>query len=81
MCQTVVVKALEEDHSVRDVIWGTRSPALSCMIDLSEKLGRYVMEVEILKVQKRSNIVTICSLTHERADAAALLYLSALGKM
>jgi hypothetical protein len=81
MYQTVVVKALAGDHNVRDVIWGTRSPALLCMIDLSEMLGRYVMEVEILQVQKRWNIATICSLRHEIVDAGALLFLSASGKM
>jgi hypothetical protein len=81
MCQKVVVKALAGDHNAWDVIWGTRSPAPLCMIDLSETLGRYVMEVEILKVQKCWNIVTICSLKHETADAVVLLFLSALGKM
>ena len=51
------------------------------MIDLSEMLGRHVMEVEILKVQKCWNIVIICSLTHETVDAVALLFLSALRKI
>jgi hypothetical protein len=80
-CQTVVVKALEEGHNAKDVIWGMRSPGLWCTIDLSEMLERCGTEVEILKVQKCSNIVRVCSLMRETADAVDQLCPSALGEM